>query len=130
MVLMETMQLLELLLTILATLDSEPNTTYGITTATYDGNTGIVTLTSADAAGKVKVGDLIELRDLNFECNSGSGISTQLFPSGKFGFEFYVNKINDDGTIAANVGVSTIPHTYVSGGVIVDRFVWYHFNDI
>ena len=99
------------------------NTTYGITTATYDGNTGIVTITSADASGKVKVGDLIELRDLNFECPSGAGISTQLFPSGKFGFEFYVNKINDDGTIAANVGVSTIPHTYVSGGVIVDRFV-------
>ena len=99
------------------------NTTYGITTATYDGNTGIVTLTSADSVGKVKVGDLIELRDLNFECNSGSGISTQLFPSGKFGFEFYVNKINDDDTIVANVGVSTIPHTYVSGGVIVDRFV-------
>ena len=99
------------------------NTTYGITTATYDGNTGIVTLTSADSVGKVKVGDLIELRDLNFECNSGSGISTQLFPSGKFGFEFYVNKINDDDTIVANVGVSTLAHTYVSGGVIVDRFV-------
>ena len=99
------------------------NTVYDVTAATYDGNTGIVTITSAESVGKVKVGDLIELRDLNFECNSGSGISTQLFPSGKFGFEFYVNKINDDNTIVANVGVSTIPHTYVSGGVIVDRFV-------
>ena len=62
------------------------NTVYDVTAATYDGNTGIVTITSAESVGKVK-GDLIELRD-STECNSGSGISTQLFPSGKFGFEF------------------------------------------
>jgi hypothetical protein len=109
------------------------NTTYpgnagiGFTTvaeiidATYDEESGKVTI---DAPGlPIRKGDIVEIRDLLFSCSSGGPTSTQLFPSGVNGFEFYVDKINQDNTFVLNVGVSTIPHDYVSGGVIVNRSV-------
>ena len=72
----------------------------------------------------IKLGDSIELRDLLFECgSSGAGISTQKFPSGQYGYEFYVNNINKDSSFDVFVGITTIPHTYVSGGFIVNRSV-------
>lgn len=72
----------------------------------------------------VKVGDRIELRELLFECpSSGSGISTQFFPSGKYGYEFYIDKINSDSSFNVFVGISSIPHTYVGGGFIVNRSI-------
>jgi len=72
----------------------------------------------------VRAGDRIELRELLFECNSnGSGISTQFFPSGKYGYEFYVDKLNSDSSFNVFVGISTIPHKYVSGGFIVNRSI-------
>jgi hypothetical protein len=109
------------------------NTTYpgnagiGFTTvvkiidADYDEISGKVTI---DAPGLLlKRGDIIEIRDLLFSCSSGGSPSTQLFPSGANGFEFYVDKINGDDTFILNVGVSTIPHTYVGGGVVINRSV-------
>ena len=95
-----------------------------ITTASYGNASGITTITLSPGYS-LKQGDIIEVRDLVFSCDSGTGIgtTTQKFPSGKYGYEFYVNKINDDGTVAINVGVSTLPHTYVSGGFVVDRSV-------
>lgn len=71
----------------------------------------------------VKEGDRIELRDLRFECDSGSGISTQKFPSGTYGYEFYVKNLNSDDSFDVFVGISTIPHTYVGGGFVVDRSI-------
>ena len=98
-------------------------TVHDITNAVYNEESGDITITAPTA--EVKLGDIIEIRDINFECSYAGGIGTsqQLFPSGKFGFEFYINKVNTDGTFVANVGVSTIAHTYVSGGLIVNRFV-------
>jgi hypothetical protein len=105
-------------------------TIVGITSAIYYDKTdadnlllqGFVRL---EAPGlNIKLGDRIELRDLSFECaSSGSGISTQKFPSGEYGYEFYVDKINSDSSFDVFVGISTIPHTYVSGGFIVNRSV-------
>jgi hypothetical protein len=66
---------------------------------------------------------LIELYDLVFECSSGLTTSTQKFPSGRYGYEFFVDKVFENGTFEINTGVSTIPHTYVGGGFIVDRSI-------
>jgi hypothetical protein len=96
-------------------------TVVGVTTASYDNVTGNTTLTAPGLS--VKPGDVLEVRDLNFSCNSGSGISTQIFPSGTYGYEFYVNKLNNDGSFIVNTGVSTISHTYVSGGFVVNRSI-------
>jgi hypothetical protein len=93
----------------------------GVSTASYDNETGSTTLTVPGLS--VRPGDVIEVRDLNFSCDSGSGISTQTFPSGAYGYEFYVNKLNNDGSFIINTGISTIPHTYVNGGFVVNRSI-------
>jgi len=97
--------------------------TVNVTNASYDKESGIVRLTVPNLNGRK--GDLIELRDLTFSCDSGAGIGTteQKFPSGRYGYDFYIDKVNDNGTYDVAVGVSTLDHTYVSGGFIVNRFV-------
>jgi hypothetical protein len=118
---------------------SEAFTTVGIRT-TYPGNSGIgftstIGITSAvydEVSGKLTIispglkaikGESIELRDLSFSCNSGGGISTQMFPSGRYGYDFFVDKINDDQSFEVYVGASTLPHTYAGGGIALDRVV-------
>ena len=96
-------------------------TIIGVTSALYDNTTGNTTLIASGLS--VKTGDMIEVRDLNFSCNSGGGISTQKFPSGRYGYEFYVNKTNNDGSFVINTGVSTLSHNYVDGGFVVNRSI-------
>jgi hypothetical protein len=97
-------------------------TVIGITSAIYNKDTGRTTIV-APSFNVVK-GDQIELRELSFSCPSnGSGISTQIFPSGKYGYDFSVDRVNLDGSFDVFVGPSTLPHTYEGGGVIVDRSV-------
>ena len=96
-------------------------TVLGITSAVYDETTGKTTII-APGLNFIE-GEPIEIRGLNFSCSSGGGISTQSFPSGKYGFDFFIDKVNTDGSFEVYVGPSTLPHTYVGGGVIVDRAV-------
>ena len=96
-------------------------TIIGVSTASYDNETGNMTLSVPGLS--VKPGDVLEVYDLNFSCNSGSGISTQTFPSGVYGYEFYVNKLNANGSFIINTGVSTISHTYINGGFVVNRSI-------
>jgi len=93
----------------------------GVTSAVYNNINGIVNIRAPGL--NVKEGDIIEMRDLLFECSSGGFISTQAFPSGKYGYNFSVTKKQYDGSFDVSVGVSTLPHTYVSGGFIVNREV-------
>ena len=97
--------------------------TIGITSALYNERTGNLYL-EAPGISVVK-GDRFEIRDLKFSCDSGAGVgtTTQLFPSGKYGNKFYVDRVNSDNSFVVNVGTSTLPHTYVSGGIIVDRSI-------
>ena len=120
-------------------LGSEAFSTVGIKT-TYPGNSGIgftstISIISADydeTTGRTRIfapglnilpGEHIELRDLQFSCGSNGGISTQKFPSGKYGYDFFIDKVNLDGSFDVYVGPSTLPHTYEGGGIIVDRAV-------
>jgi hypothetical protein len=93
-----------------------------ITSANYDEKTGRTRIVAPGI--NVVAGDQIELRDLSFSCSSGgSGISTQKFPSGKYGYDFSVDKVNLDGSFDVYVGPSTLPHTYTGGGLAVNRAV-------
>ena len=92
-----------------------------IQNAIYDEKSGKTTITSQGFS--LKKGDIIEVRDLLFSCSSGGPTSTQLFPSGRYGYEFYIEKVYPNGTFDIYTGISTIPHTYVSGGYIIDRSV-------
>ena len=93
----------------------------GITSAVYDEVSGKTIITAPGI--NVVEGEPIEIRDLAFSCSSGGGISTQTFPSGRYGYDFFVDKVNDDNTIEVYVGASTLPHTYSGGGIVVDRTV-------
>lgn len=88
--------------------------------AIYDELTGKVTIYPRTNL-KIRTGDRVEIRDLIFQCTSGGPFSSQKFPSGYYGYEFYADKINNDGSFVLNVGVSTLPHEYIGGGYIVDR---------
>ena len=96
-------------------------TTLGITSAIYDNTTGDTILKIPGLS--VVPGDPIEIYELKFSCNSGGGISTQTFPSGVYGNEFYVNKVNNDGSFVINTGISTISHNYVGGGYAINRSI-------
>ena len=81
-----------------------------INTATYDNATGILTVTSPSHG--LFVDDVVGLSDLTFDCPGGSAI----FPSGVYGYNFEVKEILSDDIFVVNVGMSTIVHTYNSGG--------------
>jgi hypothetical protein len=86
--------------------------------AHYNHITGITTIVISGSHG-FEYGSRIKLEGLNFECNSGGGISTSAFPSGALGYDFTVSNVINSSTFVVNVGVSTIPHTYVDGGTAV-----------
>jgi hypothetical protein len=92
-----------------------------ITTATYDEKSGKTSITAPGLS--IKVGDIVEVRNLTFSCSSGGAPSIQIFPSGKNGYEFYVDKVYQDGSFNINVGVSTLAHNYEYGGFVVNRSV-------
>jgi hypothetical protein len=89
--------------------------TLNVSSALYDNVSGIVTVTTS-SNHNFNVGMGISIAGLGFICPSGVGIST--FPSGNFGYIFEVSAIGAANSFSAYVGVSTLSHTYVSGGTV------------
>ena len=93
-----------------------------VTNASYDESSGKITLTVPNYPAKV--GDIVEIRDLRFSCLSNGSPVIQKFPSSKFGYEFYIERINPDTSFNVYVGISTISHTYIPGtGFLVNRSI-------
>ncbi len=89
--------------------------TLNVTDALYDNTTGLITIT-VDNAHNFNVGMGVSIVGLAFICPSGPGIST--FPSGNFGYIFEVAAIPSTTSFEVYVGVSTLVHTYDSGGTV------------
>ena len=90
-----------------------------ITNFVYDNTSGIATVTAANH-GLFPRGD-IRLAGISFTCAPGfSGLTTTVFPDGTQGFYFKVDSVIDSDTFVTNVSISTIAHTYVSGGTVTD----------
>jgi len=89
--------------------------TLNVTAATYDNVTGLTTIT-VDATHNLNVGMGVTIAGLGFTCSSGSGIVT--FPSGNYGYIFEVASVPTSTSFSAYVGVSTLAHTYDSGGTV------------
>jgi hypothetical protein len=87
--------------------------TLNITNATYDNVTGIATIT-VSSNHNLSVGMGVSIIGLGFTCPSGPGIVT--YPSGNKGYVFEVQSIPSVRRFSVNVGTSTLPHTYDSGG--------------
>lgn len=91
-----------------------------ITTALYDNQTGIIEITTTSNHNFVG-GDRIKLVGLAFTCPSGSGI-VSYFPSRGLDFSYDITGIISARSFTANVGTSTLPHTYIGMGTV---FPWY-----
>lgn len=92
--------------------------TINVTGAVYDEVLGKVIIT-IPGLNAIK-GDRIEIKDLIFSCSSNGPTLESVFPSGVYGYRFYIDEVNgNDYTL--NVGVSTLPHTYERGGYVIDR---------
>jgi len=90
--------------------------TTNITGFVYDNLTGIATVTSVGHG--VTTGDIVELADIEFTCPGGSGVTTSFFPDGTNGEYFTVTEFVDANTFKTNVAISSISHTYSSGGTV------------
>jgi hypothetical protein len=87
--------------------------TYNVSNALYDNTTGVTTITTS-ANHNFQVGMGVTIAGLGFSCISGPGTVT--FPSGTNGYIFEVKSVPSPNQFEVNVGVSTLAHTYVSGG--------------
>ena len=87
--------------------------TLGVTTATYNNVTGLTTIT-VNSNHNFNVGMGVSIAGLGFTCPSGPGIST--FPSGNYGYIFEVVSIPSSTSFSIYTGISTLAHTYNSGG--------------
>jgi len=90
----------------------------GVTNFLYTESTGVSTCVTSGAHG-LTAGDYVTLIGLEFSCSvEHAGVTTSIFPDGTspYGFTFLVDSVSDPNTFVINSGISTIAHTYVSGG--------------
>ena len=89
--------------------------TLNVTNALYDNTTGLTTIT-VNTNHNFNVGMGVSIVGLAFTCSSGPGIVT--YPSGNKGYIFEVADIPSSTSFEVYVGVSTLAHTYNSGGTV------------
>jgi len=94
-----------------------------ISTALYDNETGLIEITTPSDHNFVG-GDRIKLVGLGFTCPSGAGI-VSFFPLDELQYSYDITGIVSARTFTANVGTSTLPHSYVGFGTV---FPWYDLN--
>ena len=89
--------------------------TLNVTNALYDNITGLTTIT-VNQNHNFNVGMGVSIVGLAFTCSSGPGIVT--YPSGNKGYIFEVQGVPTSTSFEVYVGVSTLQHTYTSGGTV------------
>jgi len=89
--------------------------TLNVTNALYDNTTGLTTITTS-TNHNFNVGMGVSIAGLGFTCPSGPGIVT--YPSGNKGNIFEVQGVPSSTSFEVYVGVSTLSHTYNSGGTV------------
>lgn len=91
------------------------NPVLNVTNAIYTNTTGIATIT-LNSAHNFNVGMSVTMAGLAFTCPSGPG--TYTFPSGVNGYIYEIKDISSSTSFVINGGISTHPHTYLSGGTV------------
>ena len=89
--------------------------TLNVVNALYQNTTGLTTIT-VNANHNFGVGMGVSIAGLAFTCTSGPGIVT--YPSGNKGYIFEVVGTPSSTSFEVYVGVSTLQHTYQSGGTV------------
>ena len=99
-------------------------TTLDVTDANYDRSTGFVYLT-LDSNHNSEVGQFVKLEGLVYSCNIG----TSIYPDVVGGEQYEILSVPTSDRLIVNVGVSTIDHTYVSGGTATVGITTHVFPD-
>ena len=97
---------------------------FGISTATYDKVTGILSVTTDANHGLVfgnQSKDEVTLVGLEFTCPGGSGITTTIYPENG-ARNYQLVGVSSAQTFQVNVGTSTITHGYVGSGTVTQFF--------
>tara|TARA_Y100000593_G_C4314958_1_gene340373 strand:- start:474 stop:4001 length:3528 start_codon:yes stop_codon:yes gene_type:complete len=89
---------------------SNTNPTFNISDVNYTHQTGVATVTTS-AAHNFQVGMGVTLADIVFSCTYGSKTYPYRRP-----YVFEVDSIPNTTSFVANLGISTVAHTYSSGG--------------
>jgi hypothetical protein len=89
--------------------------TLNVANALYNNTTGLTTIT-VNSNHNFDVGMGVSVVGLAFTCSSGPGIVT--YPSGNNGYIFEVVGTPSPTSFEVYVGVSTLSHTYQSGGTV------------
>ena len=104
-------------------LNLRPRPSVSISTALYDNQTGILTVTTnADINFTDRSGQGVQLSGLRFSCDSAGFPGTLTYPEENLVYD--ILEIQSPSKFKINVGLSTIAHEYVNGGAAtkVDRF--------
>ena len=118
--------------------DSGLGPVVSISNVVYDETAGIITVTTSGASG-VFSGEPVQLKNIAFTCAAEhAGVTTTIFPDGSsqnsidgYGFDvFTVGTVNSTTEFEVNVGVSTIAHTYDTGGTVQAGVTTTVFPDI
>ncbi len=89
----------------------------GIQTTSYNEETGILEVTTSTIHNLNSSNQQIWLENLEFSCdNSYAGITTTIFPDGTLGNIFNIVGIVSERSFNLDIGISTIPHSYVGSG--------------
>jgi hypothetical protein len=88
------------------------NAPVAVTNAVYDNGTGVLTVSTTDS-NNATLGSKVVLSSLNFSCTFGSDTYPRLSVEGDI---FAVTNVVSPTSFEVNVGVSTLAHTYTSGG--------------
>jgi hypothetical protein len=91
------------------------NPNFNIEDAEYDNVTGILTAYTS-TPHNFSVGMGVSLSGLGFTCTYEPGVLT--YPSGNKGYIFEVQSTPTSDSFSLNVGISTLSHTYNSGGTV------------
>ena len=86
-------------------------TTFNIGNFVYDNNTGLATVTTT-SNHNFEVGKGVSLSSITLQCPFGQ----KTYPDGDVGYVFDVKSVPSADTFTTHVGISTVAHTYVSGG--------------
>jgi len=85
--------------------------TFNISNFVYDNTTGLTTITTS-SNHNFEVGMGVSLSGIVLQCDFGQ----KTYPDGDVGFVFDVKSVPAANQFLTHVGISTLAHTYVSGG--------------
>ena len=87
------------------------STTFNVGNFVYDNTTGLATVTTT-TNHNFEVGMGVSLSSIRLQCPFGQ----KDYPDGDVGYVFDVKSVPSPDTFTTHVGISTLAHSYVSGG--------------